>query len=161
MITEQEQVPAADTIVTGMTMNESDLWIVCGGIVHLLQESRSESNIVIRDDPVRTLHVALDHQIPGSAGTDVRWHMNDRDLSDHRMFPSRDLIELCRDLSQAIVIHDADVLNRVVDTRDESANPEWILDHCGTDEWDWCHGADRKSSSAMTARPFDRFDDSK
>lgn len=82
-----------------MAMNESDLWITQCGIVHLLEEPSPKGDVVVRDDPVRALHVTLDHQIPGSAGTDVRRHMNHRDLANERVLPSCDIVKFGRDLS--------------------------------------------------------------
>lgn len=64
VVTDQEQIPASDSMISLVTVDRSERRILQGLIVHLLEQSRTECHVIIHDDPVRTLHVCLDHQVP-------------------------------------------------------------------------------------------------
>ena len=78
-VTNQEEIPTTHTEVTGVTMDEPGFRLRESRGIHLLEEAWGKCHIVVQDDPVRALHVALDHHVPGSGNTQVGRHVDHTD----------------------------------------------------------------------------------
>ena len=78
-VTNQEEIPATHTEVARVTMDEPGFRLCeCRG-VHFLQEAWGERHVIVQDDPVWAIHVALDHHVPGSGNTQVGRHVDHSD----------------------------------------------------------------------------------